>query len=159
MIEDDNIFVHLSPVWRDKADFVIQGIVEDDSPSEEREQLWARQVSEDRFEICCIPFFAYDLALGDIVETGLEGDVRYVVQRVVQPSGHYTFRVYFKDRSRPTLRGEVLDEMERLGCLVEWSSEDMLAIDAPPDIAQTVADFLYERHLLGYLEYETGRTK
>jgi hypothetical protein len=33
------------------------------------EQLWARQVGDRRFEICCIPFFVYDMALGDVVET------------------------------------------------------------------------------------------
>ena len=28
------------------------------------EQLWARRLDEERFEVCCIPFFAYDVALG-----------------------------------------------------------------------------------------------
>jgi hypothetical protein len=42
--------------------------------------LWARQVGDRRFEICCIPFFLYDVALGDVVET----DENYSLVRVVR---------------------------------------------------------------------------
>jgi len=31
-----------------------------------------RQLSEDTFEICRTPFFVYDVALGDIVQTARE---------------------------------------------------------------------------------------
>jgi hypothetical protein len=38
------------------------------------EQLWARQVGDRHFELCCIPYFVYDLALGDVVE--IDADYR-----------------------------------------------------------------------------------
>ena len=47
------------------------------------EQLWARRVDDEHHEICCIPFFVYDLALGDTVEV----DADHLVTRVVEPSG------------------------------------------------------------------------
>ena len=41
------------------------------------------------FEVCCIPFFLYDVSLGDVVATNPD----YVLDRVVRASGRYTFRV------------------------------------------------------------------
>lgn len=88
--------VHQEPVWRDRSNFVIAAAVPGGGDTE-TEQLWGRQIDERRFEICCIPFFVYDLALGDVVET--DGD--YIVERVVEPSGRYVFRVWFGESFHP----------------------------------------------------------
>lgn len=46
-----------------------------------------------------------------------------------------------------------------MGCLLEWSSSNLLAVDAADEEhAHQVADFLSEREILGELKYETGRT-
>lgn len=153
----DDTIVHEHPVWRERANFIIAAKI-DPPPAKARwrwEQLWARQVAENRFRLCCIPFFIYDLALDDEVETG-EG---YVVKRVTKPSGRYTFRVWFHNSD---VRREVADELERLGCLLEWRSTrgNLLALDAASSIlAQAAADFLWHREQLGHLTYETGRTE
>jgi hypothetical protein len=151
--------VHPEPAWRERADFIIDAKL----PKGRRlqwEQLWARQVGPYRFEVCCIPFFVYDLALGDEVETGEHGDERYVLQQVSRTSGHYTFRVWFGSDHPPSATEEVLNEVERLGCLFEWYSDNLLALDAPTDtLAQALADLLYAREQRGELEYETGRTR
>src|SRR5205807_8144309 len=98
---------------------------------------WARQIDEHRFEICCIPFFVYDLALGDVVET----DDDHVVQRVVESSGRYVFRVWFGESFHP--RDEIAAELEAMGSLLEWSSRNLLAVDAADEEhARNVADFL-----------------
>ena len=53
------------------------------------------------FEVCCIPLLLYDISLGDIVAT----DADYLLDRVVRPSGRYTFRVWFgDDGAGPALR-------------------------------------------------------
>jgi hypothetical protein len=156
----ERFLVHRWPVWREKADFILRARLEKLRGRGRRwEQLWARQLGENRFEICCIPFFVYDLALGDEVETGLKEKTRYVIERVVRPSGHYTFRVWFGNSRYPGCQEEVLGAMARFNCTVEWSSQNLLAIDSAPEVAQAVADYLYNRQLLGHLEYETGRTK
>lgn len=150
--------VHMQPVWRDRADFIIDARL-DDGRILQWEQLWVRQLAPYQFEVCCIPFFVYDLALGDQVETGSEGDKRYVVQRVVRPSGHQTFRIWFGGSNRPGVQEEVIELLLQLGCLCEWYSENLLAADAPNgEVAQSAANQLYERELRGELEYETGRT-
>lgn len=159
----DNTAAHANPVWRDCANFLIKGrlspISGENTSSKEWEQLWCRQIAENQFEICCIPFFLYDLALGDVVETGLEGDARYVFQRVLKPSGRYCFRVWFGGSSPADSRDEVVEFAAHLGCLTEWSSTNLLAIDADSEVkAQVIADYLSQREKDGSLVYETGRT-
>jgi hypothetical protein len=143
--------IHPEPVWRERADFIIGAPL----PEEGRvEQLWARRIEDDHlFEICCIPFFVFDLALGDLVET----DASYDIVGVVQHSGRFVFRVWLGDSFQP--RQEIADELSDLGALIEWSSANLLAVDADGiSHAQTVADFLAEREGEGRLNYETGRS-
>jgi hypothetical protein len=141
--------VHPEPVWRGRSDFIISAVL----PEGRSEQLWARQIDDRQFELCCIPFFLFDLSLGDVVET----DAEYAVTRVVERSGRYTFRVWFGESSHP--RDEVVTALTALGTLTEWSSLNLLAVDATDaNHAQIVADFLQERADLGQLLYETGRS-
>src|SRR4051812_18841200 len=87
-----------------------------------------RQIAENRFEICCIPFFVHDIALGDVVLTSPAGGRKYVVKEVVKASGHYAFRVWLGESNTP--RGDIADELESLGSLLEWSSSNLVAVDA-----------------------------
>jgi hypothetical protein len=165
ILEEKNMetesFVHLNPVWRDKANFIIGAKCPgNDVAVRKWEQLWSRQISENRFEICCIPFFVFDIALGDEVETGPEWGLPFMIQHVVKPSGHYTFRVWFGDTPNSVIRDEIISEIEKLGCLMEWYSINLLGVDASSEEhAQEVANYLWQRQQLGHLVYETGRTK
>jgi hypothetical protein len=143
---------HSEPVWRERANFIINA----ELPEPGRlEQLWTRQLSDDTFEVCCIPFFVYDVALGDVVQTSPRGGRKYVLSRVVKPSGRYVFRVHFKRRD---VGGTVADELTELGALLEWSSPSLLAVDAT-DLAhaQAVADYLQRAEDEQRLMYETGK--
>lgn len=143
--------VHQEPVWRDRSDFVIAAAVLGGGDTK-TEQLWGRQIDERRFEICCVPFFVYDLALGDVVET----DSDYIVERVVEPSGRYVFRVWFGESFHP--RDAIAAELKAIGSLIEWSSPNLLAVDAADEEhAKLVADFLAEREQDKQLIYESGR--
>lgn len=146
---------HLNLIFREKTDFII-GARCNDKPDEYDmvwEQLWVRKISEFRFEICCIPFFVYDLALGDEVVT----DENYMITKVVKPSGHYTFRVWFGNSEALHIRDQLLEELTNAGCLYEWYSENLLGIDSIEKNAQQVANILYEKEMAGFLNYETGR--
>ena len=153
-------YTHSNPVWRERANFIIGAKCSNsNSQTQEWEQLWAKQTADNRFEICCIPFFVYDLALGDEVETAPEWGQQYMVQQVVKSSGRYTFRVWFGSSSEPTARTSVPLEVSQLGCLMEFSSENLLAVDAATAVqARSVADLLLHREHLGHLVFETGRT-
>jgi hypothetical protein len=146
--------VHKNPVWRDKANFIVAAHLEEKEGRSEWEQLWALRLDERRFLLCCIPFFAYDLSLGDEVET----DANYVVQRVLKASGRYTFRVWFGDSAYSQIKDEVLRQMEARSIEFEWSSDNLLAISSSANNAQEVADYLHAEEDAGHLIYETGRS-
>jgi hypothetical protein len=149
--------VHQDPVWREHSNFVINAYLPETDQTREFEQLFARQISDDRFELCCIPFFLFDMALGDIVRTAPTGGRQYVVTEVETPSGRYVFRAWFGESSYP--RTEIEETLKAMGCLVEWSSRNLLAVDATDDAhAQTVADFLADQQKARHLLYETGRS-
>ncbi len=153
--------VHENPAWREKADFII-GVeldADDAASPQRREQLWSTRMGDDRFQVCCIPFFAYNINLGDEVETWTQGERRYEVRRVVKDSGRYTFRVWFGDSHDRTIRDEITREAKHSGWLLEWYSEKILAISAEPALAQQTADYLLRQEQLGRLVYETGRTE
>lgn len=161
VINPDDVIQHLSPVWRDRADYILMADIAEGAIPKKWEQLWARRLADDTFEICCVPFAVYDVALGDVVEA----DDDSIVTRVVKASGRYTFRAWFGDLHDTEVlkrtRRQVLDEVKlRMGCLVEWHSELLLAIDAKSDQeARQVADYLSAVQEAGKLSYETGRTR
>ncbi|MGA9596656.1 MAG: DUF4265 domain-containing protein [Acidimicrobiia bacterium] len=147
---------HAEPIWRERADFIIAADISSYSEVAEYEQLWARQIDELSFEVCCIPFFAYDLALGDHVETD-SGDRRYVIARVIQPSGRYVFRAWFGDSHHP--QEEIVAELLAMGALVERSSAHLFAVDAhDAQLAKQVALNLQAHEDAGRLVYETGQS-
>jgi hypothetical protein len=83
---------------------------------------------------------------------------RYVVLRVVRPSGRYVFRVWLGESFHP--RQEIAAELEQLGALLEWSSVNRLAVDADNDErAQAIADHLQAREQDSALMFETGRSR
>ena len=140
--------LHSDPVWRDRSNFIVGARLREAGRTE---QLWARQIGKHRFEVCCIPFFVYDLALGDVVET----DEEYEIVRVAEPSGRFVFRVWFGDSTYP--QSEVVATLERLGALLEWSSVNLLAVDAADSgMAKAIADYLQEHDAQGHFVYETG---
>lgn len=69
----------------------------DDIEGEETyEQLWTKRVGDDRFEVSCILFFVYDLALGDIVRA--DAGAGYLIQPIEHRSGNGVVRVAVKSR-------------------------------------------------------------
>lgn len=66
---------HADPVCRERANFIINAPL----PEAGRfEQLWTKKDWKSQFEIGCIPFFHYELALGDTVEAAPLGGRQYV---------------------------------------------------------------------------------
>lgn len=79
------------------------------------EQVWLREkAGGGDYEICCIPFYAYGLALGDVVEKTDSG----AVGRLVSTVGPRVLRVLFAEPRLSTDSRPVL-----CGCGVRWASE------------------------------------
>ncbi len=114
-------FQHPDGVWRDRANYLLFLELPENGM---REQIWARSLGNQTFEVCCLPFLAYGVALGDIVEAPDN-----IVKRVVTPSGRRLLRIYFRDVSWAR---EVVDELTNACCLVELRGH-LVAIDAVDD--------------------------
>lgn len=148
--------VHAAPIWRDKVDYIFMAAIPDSAGSEVvREQLWGRRTGPWTFEVCCIPFFIYGVALGDVVET----DEASYFQRVVEPSGHAAYRAWFGSVA-VAVQGEVIAEVERLGGSIERSSANLVAIDAPTQSeAGPIVEALTEFHERGMVVFEIGAAR
>jgi hypothetical protein len=120
-------------------------------PTLQFEQLWLRQIGPLTFELCCISFHLYDLALGDVVQTDEHFDLLEVVDR----TQHATDRVWLRDQ--PADRAGLVARLAGLGALLEWEGHDVLAIDASDRaMRQAIADDLWAQEQAGQLQYETG---
>jgi hypothetical protein len=148
-----NIAVHRLPAWQDKANFLIHADLANFGLAERKEQLWARQLALTRFEICCIPFFTYGIALGDVVETNVDSNEFATVN---EKRGHKTFRIAIKKRQDS---GEchviVHDMLMKLEALYEWYDSHYVAVDV--ESAARQEQLVVETHSLqmeGQIFYE-----
>lgn len=158
---DQNVqfLTHENPVWREKANFIIHAKMDTSDGVLRFEQLWVRQLNNEdtHFEICCIPFFLYNLALGDKVSTVPGYGKKYILHEIIEPSGHHTFRVWFK---KDDSKSEIAHVLEEMGCLLEWQTQEgnLLALDVSSDKGiEDLADYLWKREQQGMLIYETGK--
>jgi hypothetical protein len=152
-MDADAVAQHEKPVWRERADFIIGAPLDE---AGKWEQLWARQLAPNRFELCCIPFMTYGLALGDVVETETQNGHEQLVSRVVEPSGRFAMRVWFLET---TVADEVAERLAAMGCLLEWRSHSsqLLAVDVSDEAAtHAVAEMLRPYENEGLLNFETG---
>ncbi|MEP3049864.1 MAG: DUF4265 domain-containing protein [Erythrobacter sp.] len=145
--------IHPDPIWRDRADFLIAASIDGDDKMTRWEQLWARKIEGNHFEICCIPFFVYDLALGDEVQT----DKDYVISSVSKRSGRSSLRVWFGNSENPEDRDNIMSFIQNKRLAYEWSSDNLLAIDLL-DIEQSqgLEKFLRDIQFNSSLLFEYG---
>ncbi|MEE1670208.1 DUF4265 domain-containing protein [Streptomyces sp. NPDC003328] len=95
-----------------------------------REQLWTRRLTEDTFEVACLPFFTYGICHRDVVTI----NSNHLVTRVVRKSGHRTLRVALvvehpdRDQIHELLHGKAV----HTGLPHEWLRGTYLAVDLAP---------------------------
>lgn len=85
------------------------------------EQLWLRMDEEGRdYEVCCLPFYTYGLALGDVVMR-TESDT---IGSLTSKSGRRVLRVFFVEpRPSTDSRSALRLAVERTGVLSEWNGD------------------------------------
>jgi hypothetical protein len=151
-----NYVLHSDPVWRERANFIINAPIVVDGVHDGRfEQLWTNQQGES-FELCCIPFFLYDVALGDFVSVVSGKDGSYQYGGVMRSSGRHLFRVWFGD-VEDHVREDVMRKLARFPVLLETHGENLVAIDiGDAGLVQNLADYLMAEENAGRLVYETG---
>ncbi|MFC6080225.1 DUF4265 domain-containing protein [Sphaerisporangium aureirubrum] len=123
------IITHDNPIGRGASNYMIHADLSERQDGW-REQLWTHQLSPDRFEIACLPFFTYGICHRDIVTI----NDQHVVSAVVEKSGHRTLRVALvqrhpqRDQLHELLHGKVVAS----GLAHEWLQGTYLSVDLPP---------------------------
>jgi hypothetical protein len=134
-MEDKSKYVqHPLPPWADPPNYVIHGAGMYEGATV-TEQLWARKADDDTFELLCLPFYLYGLALGDTVRCAPSDELM-----VVTRSGRELIRVWFPTGCADP---EAFDgQVGEFGARTEWYSHRYVAIDVGPDQAQELRSWL-----------------
>jgi Domain of unknown function (DUF4265) len=109
------------------------------------ETLWAMTVGPGRFKLDNVPWFAYGLSLGDIVEGVEYAPAMYDFTRVAEPSGNRAIRVMLDEgRGTNSDAGKVLlAGLTDLGCGYEGATRRLVGVTIPPSVnLADVADYL-----------------
>ena len=152
---NNKVFQHVEPIWPEKSNFLIGVSVSPtkaEPSSSAWEQLWSNRLSDYKFELTCIPMFAYGISLGDIVET----DSNFMITRVVMHSGHKTYRVWFM-KEESSFQKQIFDSLANFGCLLERYSSKLIGVDTPTaDIGLLVKSYLSKIEQDGDIYFEIG---
>lgn len=121
---------------------------------EEIESMWAIPTIGG-FRIDNIPFYAREIATGDIVSAKRDTDGVFWFDTLLRASQHSTVRLWFaKNFENEVLR--IRQELRSMGCPSELSDLNRLvAVDIPPTVPyDMVRDALEKYEREGLLEYE-----
>lgn len=122
-----------------------------------REFMWARPLGGDRYELRNLPFHAYDLNWGDIVQAVPNApDEEPRVRRVIIRSGHQTLRVFFNETVPEERRLELVRSLKPLHVSFERATRSVFALDLEPraDMARVRVELDWWAES-GWAEYET----
>jgi hypothetical protein len=111
-------------------------------PPVDIEGLWSSQTSSDAYVLYNTPFYAREVALGDVVSATRQGDELFF-DKVLKEGGHGTIRVLLK---RAAEMESVCARLESFCCELETAEPRLIAIDVRPDTAVDA--------LLAYLDEE-----
>jgi hypothetical protein len=81
-------------MWGDRVDVVANTTFDDSGPGTLRfEQLLFEKLDDQRFRLCCIPFFTSGYSLGDVVALKDDQEIGVSPGEVVERSDHWSLRV------------------------------------------------------------------
>jgi len=125
-------------------------LVYEDEEGCQVESVWASK-SDEYYKIDNIPFFAKNIALGDLVSVENDDGELYF-DSLIEASGHSTIQIAFFDMSKV---GDVQRTLEEMGCHWEGSHiESLISVDVPIEVPYaSVKEFLETQESLRVLEY------
>jgi hypothetical protein len=109
------------------------------------ENLWAEPIGGDLYRIESIPFFVYNISVGDVVRA-LHEDDALVFSGLVDHSAHTTLRARFELwEVGSTEAEEFMDRLEASGAVIETHPPRLVAIDIPePALVKQITELLSE---------------
>lgn len=118
--------VHDDPVRKSACDYI--GMIDlgpFDLPGQQ-EQVWLKSLGNSQYEMCCIPFVAYGIALGDTVRLGDDGFVSGILRR----SGRRVLRFLLAKESERDF-SVVVDVLREERLQFEGRGGRQVAVDLP----------------------------
>lgn len=123
------------------------------------EGLLAKREGRDRARVCAVPFWLYDVNLGDEVSVIESAESAPVANGIVNDAGAFAFRVIFDGAEAHDERWrQLMVQLEPYECWFDVRSPAFVALSAPAEHARRVADILSAKQERGELRYETGRS-
>lgn len=117
VVDDSMIATHDEPAARSRTNYILRLSLAADGLPGRYEQVWTRTEDKVNFELCCIPFFTYDLSLGDVVRVTTD-DGEY---EMVSKAGHRTIRFAIQGEKLQHEGHESLHaSIASAGCLAEF---------------------------------------
>jgi hypothetical protein len=154
--DSDEIATHALPVWRDRANYILQADLAQHGLPGRFEQLWARDVGEGQFELCCLPFLTYGFALGDIVSLVPNvGRFEAILGSLVTRSSHDLLRI--ASTGQVDRHSELHASLAASGRPHEWRGAGLVAIDIEGVIPDVIWQILEPLARAGDLVWEWGR--
>lgn len=129
MNENDVYVVHSRPAIIERRNYIANVDLAPYGLSGQFEQLWLRPVDGGQYEVACIPFCVYGLALLDQVTVTADG--RFV-NTIVSRSGRRVLRILLMESLGVRLDdviSVIRSELDRLKMAYEWQGERHIAID------------------------------
>lgn len=126
------------------------------------ESLWASPVEgePEHYRIENIPYFAYGVALGDVVRAVRTDDHPREAVEVVRPSGNLVFRVMFDDAVDHERQVEILRALrEEHGIGMEKAFDRLWALSVPREAVEAVDERLVALQEERVLDLETGERR
>jgi hypothetical protein len=153
VVDDSMIATHDEPAARARTNYILRLSLAADGLPGRYEQMWTRTDDKVTFELCCIPFFTYNLSLGDVIRKTADGEYE-----IVSKGGHRTIRFAIQDEKYQLEGHESLHaSIASAGCLAEFRGH-MLgygAIDiVDEDQSETVQALLIPLAEQGLLMWE-----
>lgn len=96
------------------------------------ETMWAEPLGEDRFRLKNVPFYAYGISYDDVIVARKSGQ-ETLSERVIERSGHSTYRIFVTDEETLQKFPVYWASLEKLACTQERATERLFSVDVPPD--------------------------
>lgn len=126
----------------------------DDKGHTEIETVWALPCNTG-YKIDNIPFYANNIALGDIVNAKEDKNGLLIMEELFEASGHSTIRIWFSDAKYVQSARE---DLRRMGCSSELSDlPRLIAVDVPPTVPyESIQEYLDGGKRDGKWDYQEG---
>ncbi|MBO9706653.1 MAG: DUF4265 domain-containing protein [Caulobacter sp.] len=123
------------------------------------ENMHAKHVSGDVYELDNSPFYVFDISAGDVFSVN-EVDGRILFNKIESRGGHSTYRVKMPFGAGHDKFEALWGELSEIGCSYEGSGKGdrlLYSIDVPPGVSvDKVYEILGKNEELNLWEFEEG---